>query len=70
MEHGRAGRAWAWGGQRLVGLALLVSAIAGTLVGCVVVPGYVAPAPVVVAPAPVVVYPAPVVYRRWHGHRW
>jgi hypothetical protein len=69
-EPGRAGQAWVWGGQRLVGLALLVSAIVATLAGCVVAPGYVAPAPVVVAPAPVVVYPGPVVYRGWPGHRW
>jgi len=71
-EHARAGPARGPGGRRSLGVALLVSAIATTLSGCVVAPGYVAPAPVVLAPAPVVVYPAPVavypVYRyRYRG---
>ena len=71
-EHGRAGPARGSGGRRGLGVALVVSAIAATLSGCVVTPGYVAPAPVVLAPAPLVVYPAPVavypVYRyRYRG---
>ncbi len=59
-------------GRRILGGVLLVSAIAATLAGCVVAPGYVAPAPVYYgyAPAPVVVAPAPVVvYGRWGGRR-
>jgi hypothetical protein len=69
-EHSRAGPARGSGGRRSLGVALLVSAIAATLSGCVVAPGYVAPAPVVLAPAPVVVYPAPVaVYPVYRYHR-
>jgi hypothetical protein len=63
------------GRRRILGAALLVSALAATLSGCIVAPGYVAPGPVYYAPyyapAPVVVAPAPLFgYGRWHGRRW
>jgi hypothetical protein len=67
-HHGAWLRAWK---RRGLALALLVGATAVTLAGCVVVPGYVAPAPVYYAPAPVVVAPAPVVvYGRRGWRRW
>ena len=57
--------------RRIVGVVSLVSAVAGTVAGCVVAPGYVAPGPVYYAPVPVVVAPAPViVYGRWGRGRW
>jgi hypothetical protein len=70
----RAQRTEAGSGGRLrgvLGVVLLASALATFLGGCVVTPGYVAPAPVYYAPAPVVVAPAPVfVYGRRGGYHW
>jgi len=74
MNGWLAGCQGAWSrarGRRGLALGLIVGASAGTLSGCIVIPGYYAPAPVYYAPAPVVVAPAPVVvYGRWGWRRW
>ena len=63
---------WEHGVQRVLALALVVSATAVALSGCIVAPAYVEPAPVYyVAPRPVYVTPAPfVVYGRFGYRRW
>ena len=66
-ERAMACPAQGWGSQQILGTVLLVGALAASLAGCVVSPGYVAPAPVVVAPAPLVVAPVPVVV---YGRGW
>lgn len=52
--------------KQILILALIVSFVAGALSGCIVVPGYAAPAPVYVAPHPVYVQPHWV----WNGYGW
>ena len=60
-EHATARPALGRVSHRFLATVVLVGVMATMLGGCVVSPGYVAPAPVVVAPAPVVVAPAPLV---------
>ena len=58
------------GGRRILAGALLAGVIGVSLAGCVVSPGYVAPAPAYYVPASVVVAPPPVVVYARGGRPW